>query len=198
MIKFINSLPKAELHIHIEGSLEPELMFEIANRNKLSLPFQSVEEIRKAYQFNNLQSFLDIYYQGMCVLLKEQDFYDMTWAYLKRASEQNIRHTEIFFDPQAHTDRGVDFKTIIQGIHRALENAQQQLNISSKLILCFLRHLSAESAMKTLEQALPFKDWIIAVGLDSSERDNPPEKFTTVFEKARNEGEFVVLKIKTW
>jgi adenosine deaminase len=188
MIKFINSLPKAELHIHIEGSLEPELMFEIAKRNKIGLPFQSVEEIRKAYQFNNLQSFLDIYYQGMCVLLKEQDFYDMTWAYLKRASAQNIRHTEIFFDPQAHTDRGVDFKTLIQGIHRALENAQQQLNISSKLILCFLRHLSAESAMKTLEQALPFKDWIIAVGLDSSERDNPPEKFTTVFEKARNEG----------
>ncbi len=188
MIKFINSLPKAELHIHIEGSLEPELMFEIANRNKISLPFQSVEEIRKAYQFNNLQSFLDIYYQGMCVLLEEQDFYDMTWAYLKRASAQNIRHTEIFFDPQAHTDRGVDFKTLIQGIHRALEDAQQQLNISSKLILCFLRHLSAESAMKTLEQALPFKDWIIAVGLDSSERDNPPEKFTAVFEKARTEG----------
>lgn len=188
MKHFINSLPKAELHIHIEGSLEPELMFEIAKRNNLKLPFQSVEEIRKAYQFTNLQSFLDIYYQGMCVLLKEQDFYDMTWAYLTRASEQNIRHTEIFFDPQAHTDRGVAFETVIQGIHRALEDAQQQLNISSKLILCFLRHLSAESAMKTLEQALPFKDWIIAVGLDSSERDNPPEKFTTVFEKARTEG----------
>jgi adenine deaminase len=188
MESFIQNLPKTELHIHIEGSLEPELMFDIAQRNRVTLRFDSIEAIRQAYQFSDLQSFLDIYYEGMGVLLHEQDFYDMTWAYLKKAHSQNVRHTEIFFDPQAHTDRGVAFETVIQGIHRALEDAEQQLNLSSKLIMCFLRHLSAEAAMETLEQALPFKAWIIAVGLDSSERGHPPDKFTAVFDKAREAG----------
>jgi len=186
--KFIHDLPKIELHIHIEGSLEPELMFEIAQRNNVALRFNSVAEVRQAYQFTDLQSFLDIYYEGMSVLLNEQDFYDMTFAYLKKAHRQNVRHVEIFFDPQAHTERGVSFATVIQGIHRALQEAQQQLNLSSKLIMCFLRHLSADAAMETLQQALPFKEWIIGVGLDSSERGHPPEKFTEVFDKAREVG----------
>lgn len=186
MKTLIENLPKAELHIHIEGSLEPELMFKIAARNGVTLPFESVKEVRKAYQFTDLQSFLDIYYQGMSVLLHEQDFYEMTWAYLTKAIAQNVRHTEIFFDPQAHTERGVSFETVINGIHRALIDAQPK--ISSKLILCFLRHLSAEAAMATLEQALPFKDWIIGVGLDSSEKGHQPDKFTAVFEKAQAEG----------
>jgi len=188
METFIQNLPKTELHIHIEGSLEPELMFEIAQRNGVTLRFASVEAVRQAYQFSDLQSFLDIYYEGMGVLLHEQDFYDMTWAYLEKAHTQNVRHTEIFFDPQAHTDRGVAFETVIQGIHRALQDAQQQFNLSSKLIMCFLRHLSAEAAMETLEQALPFKEWIIGVGLDSSEQGHPPDKFTAVFDKAREAG----------
>lgn len=184
----IQKMPKAELHIHIEGSLEPELMFELAGRNKVALPFNSVEEVRQAYQFTDLQSFLDIYYEGAQVLLKEQDFYDMTWAYLHKARSQNVRHTEIFFDPQTHTDRGVAFDTVITGIHRALIDAEQRLGLTSKLIMCFLRHLSADTAMETLKQALPYKDWIIAVGLDSSEVSHPPEKFTEVFDKAREEG----------
>lgn len=188
MKTFINNLPKAELHIHIEGSLEPELMFKIAARNGVKLPFKSIAEVRRAYQFTDLQSFLDIYYQGMQVLLDEQDFYEMTWAYLKKAAAQNVRHTEIFFDPQAHTQRGVGFATVIKGIHQALQDAQPQLNLSSKLILCFLRHLSAQEAMTTLEQALPFRDWIIGVGLDSSEQNHPPEQFTAVFDRARAEG----------
>ena len=188
MKAFIHDIPKAELHIHIEGALEPELMFEIANRNGLSLPFNSVEEVRRAYEFTNLQSFLDIYYQGLQVLRFEEDFYDLTWAYMKKARAQNVRHTEIFFDPQAHTRRGVSFETVVMGIHDALVDARQQLDVSSKLIMCFLRHLSEESAMETLRQALPFKNWIIGVGLDSSEVGNPPEKFTRVFEKAREEG----------
>ncbi len=188
MEAFIRDLPKTELHIHIEGSLEPELIFEIAQRNGVTLRFGSVEEIRKAYQFTDLQSFLDIYYEGMSVLRHEPDFYDMTWAYLEKAHAQNVRHTEIFFDPQAHTDRGVSFETVIKGIHRALQDAQQQFNMSSKLMMCFMRHMSADAAMKTLALALPFKDWIIGVGLDSSERGHPPEKFTAVFDKARQEG----------
>ena len=188
MKTFIHNLPKAELHLHIEGSLEPELMFEIAGRNGLKLPFDSVEAVRQAYRFSNLQSFLDIYYQSMAVLLTEQDFYDMTWAYLEKAVTQNVRHVEMFFDPQAHTDRGVPFETVVQGIHRALADARRQFGISSKLILCFLRHLSVESAMHTLEQALPFKDWIVGVGLDSSELGHPPRKFTEVFDRARAEG----------
>ncbi len=185
MKSFIKGLPKAELHIHIEGSLEPELMFELAARNNISLPFGSIEEVRKAYNFSDLQSFLDIYYAGAGVLIKEQDFYDMTWAYLKKAHAQNVRHTEIFFDPQTHTNRGVPFETVINGVHAALVDAEHELELSSKLIMCFLRHLSAAAAAETLEQALPFKDWIVAVGLDSAEVGHPPEKFTTVFDRAR-------------
>lgn len=185
---FIEHLPKAELHIHIEGSLEPELMFELAKRNALALPFNSVAEVRRAYEFVDLQSFLNLYYQGAIVLRKEQDFYDLTWAYLNKAHSQNLRYSEIFFDPQTHTNRGIPFDTVISGLHRATLDAKQHLGISSKLIMCFLRHLSEEAAMKTLQEALPFKDWIVAVGLDSSEIGNPPEKFTRVFEKAREEG----------
>ncbi|OQY56141.1 MAG: adenosine deaminase [Candidatus Parabeggiatoa sp. nov. 2] len=188
MEAFIRDLPKTELHIHIEGSLEPELIFEIAQRNGVTLSFCSVEEVRKAYQFTDLQSFLDLYYGGMSVLRHEPDFYDMTWAYLEKAHAQNVRHAEIFVDPQAHTDRRVSFETVIKGIHRALQDAQLKFNMSSKLIMCFMRHLSADAAMKTLERALPFKDWIIGVGLDSSERGHSPEKFTAVFDKARQEG----------
>jgi adenosine deaminase len=188
MEAFIGDMPKVELHIHIEGSLEPELMFELAGRNSVPLRFNSVEEVRKAYQFTNLQSFLDIYYEGASVLLKEADFYDMTWAYLEKASSQRVWHSEIFFDPQTHTDRGVPFETVINGIRRAQVDAERQLNITSKLIMCFLRHLSAEAAMQTLEQALPYKDWIVAVGLDSSEVGNPPEKFSAVFDEARLQG----------
>lgn len=188
MEEFIHRIPKAELHLHIEGSLEPELMFRLAERNKIKLSFQSIDDLRQAYQFTNLQSFLDIYYVGAQVLVQQQDFYDLTWAYLSKAYEQNVRHTEIFFDPQTHTDRGIAFETAISGIHQALVDAKKQLNISSKLILCFLRHLSPESAMQILGQALPYKEWIVAVGLDSSEIGNPPEKFRAVFDKARAEG----------
>ncbi len=184
----IREMPKAELHIHIEGSLEPELMLKLAERNGVKLSFNSVEEVRKSYEFKDLQSFLDIYYEGARVLLKEEDFYDMTWAYLEKARSQNVRHTEIFFDPQTHTGRGVAFDTVIAGIHRALVDAEQQLSITSKLIMCFLRHLSAPAAMETLKQALPYKDWIVAVGLDSSEVGHPPDKFTSVFDKAREQG----------
>jgi adenosine deaminase len=188
MDAFIADIPKAELHMHIEGSLEPELMFTLAARNRIELPFASVAEVRKAYEFSDLQSFLDIYYEGARVLLTEQDFYDMTWAYLQKAHAQNIRHAEIFFDPQTHTERGVTFATVITGLHRALTDAERAFGMSTKLIMCFLRHLSAESALATLEQALPFKKWIVAVGLDSSEVGHPPSKFTAVFDKARAEG----------
>jgi len=188
MESFIRNLPKAELHIHIEGSLEPELMFALAKRNGISVPFGSVEEVRKAYDFTNLQSFLDIYYEGARVLQDEADFYDLTWAYLQKCHDQNVRHTEIFFDPQTHTERGVAFATVITGIHRALADAKQQWGLSSRLILCFLRHLSADAAMNTLKEALPFKHWIAGVGLDSSEVGHPPEKFTAVFDRARAEG----------
>ena len=190
--RFIRALPKAELHLHIEGTLEPELIFEIAKRNHIALRFAGVEELRKAYDFHNLQSFLDIYYEGARVLLCEQDFFDLTWAYLERAAHQNVRHVEIFFDPQTHTDRGVPFETVIRGIRRALEKATPTLRISSRLIMCFLRHLSADSAMQTLEASLPFKDWIVAVGLDSSELDHPPKKFVEVFDRARAEGYLTV------
>lgn len=181
-------LPKAELHLHIEGSFEPELMFEIAQRNLVSIPYASVEELRKAYDFGNLQDFLDIYYQGMSVLLKEQDFYDLTWAYLTRVNEDNVRHVEIFFDPQGHTERGVSFETAITGIHKALEDGKAKLGISYKLIMSYLRHLSEESALETLEQAKPFLDWIDAVGLDSSEMGHPPSKFETVFAESKKLG----------
>ena len=184
MRAFIKGLPKAELHIHIEGSLEPELMFELAKRNNVTLPYASVAEVRRAYQFTDLQSFLDVYYEGANVLIGEQDFYDLAHAYLKKAAEQNVRHVEIFFDPQTHTDRGVPFEVVITGLRRALEHASEKWQMSSKLILCFLRHLSAESAMETLNTALPFRKWITAVGLDSSEVGNPPSKFERVFDRA--------------
>jgi adenosine deaminase len=188
MEDFIHEIPKAELHIHIEGSLEPELMFEIAAKNDIDLPFESVADIHRAYNFTDLQSFLDIYYQGAQVLIDEDDFYQMTWAYLQKAAEQNVRHTEIFFDPQTHTTRGVQFETVLQGIHRALTDARQHLGLSSNLIMCFLRHLSPAEAMETLEMALPFKDKIIAVGLDSSELGFPPKKFRPVFDLAHQRG----------
>lgn len=186
--RFIERLPKAELHIHVEGSLEPELMFELAKRNGLTLPFDSVSEVRNAYEFSDLQSFLDIYYQGVRVLIKERDFYDLTWAYLSKVHAQNVRHAEIFFDPQAHTGRGIGFETVVLGIHNAMLDASERLGISSKLVMCFLRDWSAAAAMATLEWALPYKDMIVAVGLDSAEVGHPPEKFTEVFDKAREEG----------
>ncbi len=188
MQKFIQDLPKAELHLHIEGSFEPDLMFKIANRNKIDIPFQSVEEIEKAYKFDCLQDFLDIYYQGASVLITEQDFYDLTFSYLKKCASQNVRHLEIMFDPQTHTERGVSFETVINGIFKACQDAKEQLNITSLLIMSYLRHLSEEDAFKTLEQSLPFKDKIAAVGLDSSEKGNPPSKFTKVYQASVLEG----------
>ena len=188
MQTFIENLPKAELHLHIEGTLEPELMLALAERNRITLPFRSVDEVQRAYQFTHLQSFLDIYYAGTRVLLHEQDFYDLTWAYLQRAQAQNVRHAEIFFDPQTYTARGVPFATVINGIHQALQDAREQFGLSTRLIMCFLRHLSAAAALETLQQALPFQDWLIGVGLDSSELGHPPEKFTEVFAKARAAG----------
>ncbi|MCM0148742.1 adenosine deaminase [Photobacterium galatheae] len=188
MNQFIAGLPKVELHLHIEGTLEPELMFELAARNQIAIPFNSTEEVRAAYQFHNLQSFLDIYYQGANVLIHEQDFYDLTWAYLLRCKADNVVHTEIFFDPQTHTDRGVAFDTVVNGIHRALEQGRETLGISSLLIMCFLRHLDQASAFATLEQAMPHQDKIVGVGLDSSELGNPPEKFKDVFQRALQAG----------
>ena len=185
---FIEGIPKAELHLHIEGTFEPDLMFEIARRNNISINYKSVDELKKAYNFNNLQEFLDIYYAGASVLIYEQDFYDLTWAYLTKVHEQNLVHTEIFFDPQTHTDRGISFDTVIQGIHSALEDAKEKLGISSQLIMCFLRHLDEVAAFDTLEQALPYKEWIVGVGLDSSEMGHPPSKFENVFSKALDEG----------
>ncbi|EKO3990338.1 adenosine deaminase [Vibrio fluvialis] len=188
MKEFIQQLPKVELHLHIEGSLEPELMFDLAQRNQIAIPFSSPDEVRAAYQFSNLQSFLDIYYQGANVLIHEQDFFDITWAYLLRCQQDNVMHTEIFFDPQTHTARGIAFETVINGITQALEKGQQELGISSQLIMCFLRHLSEADAMLTLQQALPYKDKIVGVGLDSSEQGHPPEKFQQVFRQAREAG----------
>ncbi|MBI2228340.1 MAG: adenosine deaminase [Deltaproteobacteria bacterium] len=186
--RFIERMPKAELHIHIEGSLEPEQMFEFAGRNGLRLPFKSVDEARQAYQFTDLQSFLQLYYQGVRVLVHERDFYDLTWAYFSKAHSQNLRHVEMFFDPQAHTGRGIAFETVISGIHHAMLDAKQRVGISSKLVMCFLRDLSEQAAMATLQQALPFKDRIFAVGLDSAEVGHPPEKFSRVFDEARKQG----------
>ena len=186
--RFIERMPKAELHIHIEGSLEPEQMFEFAGRNGLRLPFKSVDEARQAYQFTDLQSFLQLYYQGVRVLVHERDFYDLTWAYFSKAHSQNLRHVEMFFDPQAHTGRGIAFETVISGIHHAMLDAKQRVGISSKLVMCFLRDLSEQAAMATLRQALPFKDRIFAVGLDSSEVGHPPDKFSRVFDEARKQG----------
>jgi adenosine deaminase len=188
MQDFIHTLPKAELHLHLEGSLEPELMFALAKRNGIELPYESVDQIRSAYQFSNLQDFLDIYYQGAGVLQTEQDFYDLTFAYLKRCHEQGVVHVEPFFDPQTHTDRGIAFEVVINGIDAALKDGMRDFGITSYLILSFLRHLSEDAAFETLEQAMPFRDRFIAVGLDSSELGNPPEKFARVFDKARAEG----------
>lgn len=185
---FINGIPKAELHVHIEGTFEPELMFEIAQRNNINIKYKSIDELREAYNFNNLQDFLDIYYAGASVLIHEQDFYDMTWAYMEKLHSQNVLHAEIFFDSQTHTDRGIQFSTVISGIHRAIQNAEKEFGISSKLIMCFLRHLDEEQAFQTLEQALEYKDWIAVVGLDSSEVGHPPSKFQRVFKKAQAEG----------
>ena len=188
MNSFIQNLPKIELHVHIEGTLEPELMFELASRNGVQLPYKTVQEIHNAYQFTNLQSFLDIYYQGAQVLKTEQDFYDLMMAYLKKANEQNVRHAEIFFDPQTHTHRGIPFEVFMNGFVRAKENARKNLGITSELIMCFLRHLSPEDAYKTLDQARPFKEMILGVGLDSSEVGNPPSLFRDVFLRAKEQG----------
>lgn len=184
----IHALPKAELHLHIEGTLEPELMFKLAQKNNIQLLYNNVDEVRQAYEFDDLQSFLDIYYAGAAVLQTEQDFYDLTWAYLERCHQDHVVHTEIFFDPQAHTDRNVSFETVISGILSALDDGHAKLGISYQLIMCFLRHLSAEAAMDTLEMSKPWHDRIAAVGLDSAELGHPPEKFRTVFDKARQYG----------
>ena len=188
MKTFIEKLPKTELHLHIEGTFEPELMFEIAKRNDLKIKYDSIEEIKEAYKFNNLQEFLDIYYAGAGVLITQQDFYDLTWAYLTKVHSQNVVHVEIFFDPQTHTDRGVPFDTLIKGIKSALDDGRDKLGISYQLIMSFLRHLDEASAFKTLEQCLPYKEWISGVGLDSSELGNPPSKFERVFKAAQEEG----------
>ncbi len=183
-LKLIADLPKAELHMHIEGSLEPEMMFALAQRNGVTLPYADVEAIRAAYQFDCLQDFLDLYYQGMSVLLTEQDFFDLTWAYLLRCQADHVVHTEIFFDPQGHTGRGVAFATAFEGIWSALQQGEQELGISSRVIMCFLRHLDEASALATLEEATPFLDRIVGVGLDSSEVGHPPRKFQRVFDRA--------------
>tara|TARA_B110000483_G_C18201544_1_gene545468 strand:- start:572 stop:1594 length:1023 start_codon:yes stop_codon:yes gene_type:complete len=186
--KIIQGIPKAELHLHIEGSFEPELMFEIANRNNIALDYHSIESLKKAYKFNNLQEFLDLYYIGAQVLIHEQDFYDLTWAYLKKVHSQNVVHVEVFFDPQTHTDRGIGFDVVINGIYKALEKGKHELKISYKLIMSYLRHLSEKEAFKTLESSLPYKHLIDGVGLDSSEKGNPPSKFINVFKESANHG----------
>ena len=188
MHDFIAGLPKAELHLHIEGSLEPELMFELAKRNKVSLPFDSVEAVRAAYDFSNLQDFLDIYYAGADVLRTEQDFHDLGLAYFRRAAADSVRHAEIFFDPQTHTDRGIPFQVVIDGLLSSMDQAESELGVSSQLILCFLRHLEEDAAFDTLKAAEPWRDRILGVGLDSSEVGHPPSKFQRVFERAGEMG----------
>jgi adenosine deaminase len=185
---FVRRLPKAELHLHIEGTLEPEMMFSLAARNRVDLPYADVEAVRRAYVFDDLQSFLDLYYAGCAALVTEPDFYELTAAYLDRAAAEGVSHAEIFFDPQTHTDRGIPFGTVVGGIGRALEDGQRRLGISWRLIMCFLRHLSPDAAMATLEEALPFREVITAVGLDSSELGHPPSEFESVFSRAREEG----------
>lgn len=185
---FLRALPKAELHLHLEGSLEPELMFAIARRNHIALPYASVEEIRAAYRFSQLQDFLDIYYRGAAVLQNEEDFYDLTAAYLKRAAADGVRHAELFFDPQTHTERGIPMGVVVGGISKALDDGQRELGVSSKLILSFLRHLSEEDAFETFRQAEPYLEKFVGVGLDSSERGHPPEKFARIFARARDAG----------
>ena len=188
IINFIKKTPKTELHLHIEGTLEPEHMFELAKRNNVSIPYNNVEEVKSAYNFQDLDSFLKIYYQGLKVLMNEQDFFDLTWSYALKCKEDNIVHSEIFFDPQAHIDRGVSFDVIINGIDKALKKANLEFGLTSKIIMCFLRHLDEESGFKVLNQAIKYKDKIVGVGLDSSELGNPPKKFEKLFKKARNEG----------
>lgn len=185
---FIYQIPKAEIHLHIEGSFEPELMFEIAKRNEIKIKYNSVAEVKAAYEFNNLQAFLDIYYEGAGVLVKAQDFYDMTWAYLEKIHAENVLHTEIFFDPQTHTERGISFDLVLEGIHNAMEDGKKKFGISYNIIMCFLRHLDENSALETLQSALKHKDKIIGVGLDSGELGNPPSKFQKVFAQAKKEG----------
>ncbi len=188
LVGLAQRLPKAELHLHIEGSLEPDMMFRLARRNKIDIPFKSVDEIREAYQFSNLQDFLDIYYQGMNVLRTQEDFFDLTMAYLNRVRADNVRHVEIFFDPQGHTERGVSFDIAISGILTAFNVAKAQFGVTTKLIMCFLRHLSEEDAFKTLEEAEPWRHRLAGVGLDSSEVGHPPSKFERVFAAARERG----------
>ena len=184
IIKFIKKTPKAELHLHIEGTLEPELMFKLAKRNNIKIPFENINDVKSAYNFSNLVSFLNIFYQGSNVLVKEQDFFDLTWAYTLKCKEDNVVHTEIFFDPQTHINRGIHFEVVINGIYKALVKANKEFGLTSKIIMCFLRHLDEKSAFKILDQALVHKDKIIGVGLDSSELDHPPRKFERVFKKA--------------
>ena len=186
--KFIREVPKTELHLHIEGTLEPKLMFDLAKRNNIKIPYSNVDEVKSAYNFSNLETFLNIYYKGSEVLVKEQDFFDLTWSYAIKCREENIVHTEIFFDPQAHLSRGVKFETIINGINKALLKANKELGLTYKIIMCFLRHLDEKSAFKVLDQAIEHKDKITAVGLDSSEKGHPPSKFKNVFKKAIKEG----------
>ena len=188
MNELIKALPKVELHVHIEGTLEPDLMFLLAERNKIKIPYKSPLELQEAYQFTDLQSFLNLYYAGANVLQTEEDFYDLTWAYIQKIQQQNVRHTEVFFDPQTHTSRGIDLEAVITGIDKALEQAKIQFDISSEMILCFLRDLPVENALKTLEDSLQYKDKFIAVGLDSAERNHPPKDFISVFDKAREQG----------
>ena len=188
VVNFINKTPKSELHLHIEGSLEPEQMFELSKRNKIEIPFKSVDEIRSAYNFTSLESFLKIYYEGSKVLITEEDFFDLTWKYILRCKSDNIVHTEIFFDPQSHTSRGINFDTVINGIYNALKKANTEFGITSKIIMCFLRHLDEESCFEVLNLALKHKDKIVGVGLDSSEKGNPPQKFKKLFEHAIKEG----------
>jgi len=188
IIEFIKKTPKTELHLHIEGTLEPELMFKLAKRNNIKIPFKNINDVKSAYNFSNLESFLNIFYQGSKVLIKEQDFFDLTWAYTLKCKEDNVVHTEIFFDPQTHINRGIHFEVVINGIYKALVKANKEFGLTSKIIMCFLRHLDEKSAFEILDQALVHKDKIIAVGLDSSELDHPPRKFERVFKKAIEKG----------
>tara|TARA_Y100000590_G_scaffold98626_1_gene112237 strand:- start:742 stop:1740 length:999 start_codon:yes stop_codon:yes gene_type:complete len=188
IIEFIKKSPKAELHLHIEGTLEPELLFKLAKRNNVKIPFLNIEDVKSAYNFTNLESFLEIFYQGSNVLLKEQDFFDLTWAYVLKCKEDNIVHTEIFFDPQSHVNRGINFDLVINGIYKALQKAEKDFGLTSKIIMCFLRHLDEKDAFKILDQALVHKEKIFAVGLDSSEVGHPPSKFERVFKKAIEKG----------
>ena len=190
--KFIQNSPKAELHLHIEGTLEPELMFSLAKRNNVEIPFKNIDDVKKAYNFSNLDSFLKIYYEGAKVLIEEQDFFDLTWAYILKCKEDNIVHTEIFFDPQTHTDRGIDFDKVINGIFNAFKKGEKEFGLSFKIIMCFLRHLSEKECFKILDKALVHKDKIFGVGLDSSETGNPPKKFEKLFKKAI-ENEFITV-----